>query len=310
MTLAGVLAGCSGAPQAALAPVPAIQSQSLALGVEGTQQQQSYSASPASLTFTAAEAAAGSVQHITLTAPDDHDVLVSVRPGTGNVAKCVTVPGGPIKPRRASNKAPFLADIPVTPVGPGQVTCTVAIVRSDAHPGSTDPKQQPVLVPVTVLPPPPPALVVTPSTYAMNCSQSPIVYAFCQEPDGTWVPHNGSNMNFTIAHVSGGTPPYAVTSSTYACSGPACNPAPVNQPTPSAGVASCAMTNADPLPPSAGYGGILYLQVANANQLLLSGNASSLVPDGTSPDTCTFVVGDAAGQHAAFTLTVTHNALQ
>jgi len=136
---ASMLAACQGGvatappmPQTAGAAQSAARSvQSAAHGDDGHAKQASLSASPASLEFTADQAAAGTAQTVTVGARDDAKLSVSIA-GTGN---CPLVTPSRLKPKHvdddgdAKNRGRDATGgvITVTPNGAGPAVCTITV---------------------------------------------------------------------------------------------------------------------------------------------------------------------------------------
>ena len=163
LAASSLLAACGGGSLSA-PPFPAPQnsgsSQSSARAVQSSSHADGLpvtaSASPASLEFTAAQAAAGTPQTVTITAKDDGKLSVAIA-GTGN---CPTVSPSAIKPQRAQHDDrdhdghdTATALITVTPAGAGPAACTITVRHGDGdgdeHDGDAD-GAAPLAIPVVV----------------------------------------------------------------------------------------------------------------------------------------------------------------
>jgi hypothetical protein len=157
LAASSLLAACSGGTASA-PPFPAPQnpSNSAAQAVARAVQSSSHGAdphasptpapaSPASLEFTADQAAAGTPQTVTIDAKDDGVLRVSIA-GTGN---CPTVSPSTIKPQRDvhdnrdhDGHDVASAVITVTPAGAGPATCLITVKNGDGdgdhHDGDGD----------------------------------------------------------------------------------------------------------------------------------------------------------------------------
>jgi hypothetical protein len=140
---ASLLAACNGG-SAAPPPMPQVgnaaqsaarSAQSAAHGNDSHAKPPSLSASPASLEFTADQAAAGTAQTVTVSALDDGRLNVSIA-GTGN---CPLVTPSKLKPKHvdddgdAKNRGRDATGgvITVTPNGAGPATCAITVSNND-----------------------------------------------------------------------------------------------------------------------------------------------------------------------------------
>jgi hypothetical protein len=155
LAAASVLAACQGgaataplAPQDVKAPQSGGQSAQSATRSTDTHKAKApaISANPASLEFTADQAAAGTPQTVTISAKSDGKLSVSIA-GTGN---CPAVSPASLKPKRTDEDGDKDHDrkdgangvITVTPAGAGPATCTITVASAkhgddnDGHHGS------------------------------------------------------------------------------------------------------------------------------------------------------------------------------
>ena len=138
-----LLAACQGggaAPPPASSRVPSSVAQAPLSGVRAAQHHQErdesgLSASPASLEFTADQAAAGTAQTVTVTAKSS-DKLAATIAGTGN---CPVLSPAVLQPKRSDEDGDRDRDhhdaatgtLTVTPAGPGPATCTITMARAN-----------------------------------------------------------------------------------------------------------------------------------------------------------------------------------
>jgi hypothetical protein len=167
LAASSLLAACGGGGASAPALNPGNSAaQSSARAVQSSWRADGHavtsSASPASLEFTADQAAAGTPQTVTIAAKDDGKLSVAIA-GTGN---CPTVSPSAIKPQRSQHDNrdhdghdTATATITVTPAGPGPATCTITVQHGDGDDNDADgaaPLTIPVVVDAPVVPTPVP----------------------------------------------------------------------------------------------------------------------------------------------------------
>lgn len=138
LAAASMLAACQGGATSPLAPAAApgnaTQSAARAVASHKTPAPE-IAANPASLEFSAAQAAAGTPQIVTITAKDDGRLNVSIA-GTGN---CPTVSPAKLKAKKADEdgdrdrdgRDPRSGVITVTPNGAGPAACTITVTSAE-----------------------------------------------------------------------------------------------------------------------------------------------------------------------------------
>jgi hypothetical protein len=170
LAASSLLAACSGGAASA-PPFPAPQNpsnsaaQSTARGIQSSSKAaDASSASPASLEFTADQAAAGTAQTVTISAKDDGMLRVSIA-GNGN---CPSVSPSTIKPQRGAHDNRdhdghdvASALITVTPAGAGPASCLITVKNGNGE--GDDDAGKTVTIPVSVDAPPTPAPTPTPT---------------------------------------------------------------------------------------------------------------------------------------------------